>query len=297
MTFTAPNHKEPLASTLLATPTALVPGDISVVVPVRNNQAGVDRLLQGFMSIEERPREILVVDNASAVPVRVDRGFADELGVAVASAQRPGPAHARNVGWRLASAPWVLFVDSDCIPTSSLFTGLCAASNGAVGYAGGVRALANDRLSRYYEAQRTLVPPPGKDRRPAYLVTANALVWREALELVGGFDERFPCAGGEDIDLAYRLRGVGLLSYAPESAVLHDFGDGVGGFIRRFVRYGRGNRLLEAVHGTSHAPRPFWPVQRSPSHLVAALAQFALMYYGYETASLGAVVSPSSRRV
>jgi GT2 family glycosyltransferase len=143
--------------------------------------------------------------------------------------------------------------------------------------------LGTDPLSRYYDSQRILAPPSTANSRPAYLVTANALVWGKAIERVGGFDERFPFAGGEDIDLAYRLRHVGHLGYAPDAVVLHDFGDGIVGFVQRFIRYGKGNRLLEVVHQSSHKPRPFLPSHRSGFNLVIALAQFALMRYGYHT--------------
>ena len=71
--------------------------------------------------------------------------------------------------------------------------------NGAVAYAGVVRAARGDPLSRYYDTQGIFSPPlvwhQGRER-PAYLITANALVWRGAVAQVGGFDERFPDAGG-----------------------------------------------------------------------------------------------------
>ncbi len=71
--------------------------------------------------------------------------------------------------------------------------------NGAIAYAGIVRAERSDPVSQYYDAQSILNPPPlwdnGEDR-PAYLITANALVWRQALARIGGLDERFPLAGG-----------------------------------------------------------------------------------------------------
>ena len=64
------------------------------------------------------------------------------------------------------------------------------------------------------------------EERPAYLITANALVWRPALFRIGGFDERFQSAGGEDIDLGLRLWERGALAYAPSAQVLHVFDAG-----------------------------------------------------------------------
>lgn len=141
-------------------------------------------------------------------------------------------------------------------------------------------------LSDYYDRQEILSPPPDRDGRPGYLVTANVLVYRDALAAVGGFDESFPSAGGEDIDLAYRLRNVGTFRYAPQSLVLHDFSDGALGFIRRCLRYGRGNRLLEARHRRPHVPRMFSPRTPVATHYALAFSQFLLMRGGYEFSRL-----------
>ena len=83
-----------------------------------------------------------------------------------------------------------------------------------------------DRWSRYYGSQAILIPPPVEELgllRPEHLITANALVWKPALEAIGGLNETFRIAAGEDIDLGFRLREVGALSYAPTAAVSHDF--------------------------------------------------------------------------
>ena len=155
-----------------------------------------------------------------------------------------GPAAARNAGAAEATGEWLLFTDSDCAPTPSFITGYIEAMSGAVGYAGSVCAVGDGWLAGYYESQSILVPPLGAYDPPLHLITANALVWRPVFETVGGFDERFPDAAGEDIDLGLRLRQFGELAYAPAAAVVHDFGASVTQFVRRFVRYGRGNRRL-----------------------------------------------------
>ncbi|MFT3766252.1 MAG: glycosyltransferase family 2 protein [Minicystis sp.] len=193
-----------------------------------------------------------------------------------------GPARARNVGAKLATGSWLLFTDSDCEPTNSWVKGFIPALNGSIAYAGGVRAKGSDRLSRYYDTQRTLVPPPGRPGYPAYLVTANALVWRVAFDAVGGFDERFPYAAGEDIDFGLRLWRIGDISYAPEALVVHDFEPTWTAFVSRFIRYGRGNRFLAAHYGASLRPRPFVPASLSWFNAVASVAQYVSMTLGYE---------------
>jgi GT2 family glycosyltransferase len=267
-------------------PHALCASDVAVVVPVRDNQAGIDRLLAGFRKLDERPREIVIVDNRSSVVVTVDHALREELSVVVLEAPRPGPAHARNVGWRAASAPWILFTDSDCVPAWDLFDGLSRALDGAVAYAGNLRCHGAGPLVDYYESQRTHIPRALKSGEPNYLVTANALVWRDALEEIGGFDERFEHPGGEDIDLARRLRRVGRLSWAPDAVLTTDFGYTLGEFARRFVNYGRGERRLESIYGWNHVPWPFLPDEWTALNFAAAAGQFLFMYYGYKSARI-----------
>lgn len=211
-----------------------------------------------------------------------------------------GAAAARNLGARQAQTRWILFLDSDCLPTSGLIDGYRQALNGAIAYAGVVRAEQHDPISRYYDTQGILNPPPLWDdgkKRPAYLITANALIWREAFAQLGGFDERFPSAGGEDIDLGLRLWSVGPLAYAPAAHTLHAFEPHLLAFIRRFVRYGCGNRLLAARYQADLAPRLFAPHQLSLFNRFLAGVQWLSLWWGYHTAKPAQCWSlPSSQR-
>lgn len=288
MTYAASSRfRPPPCSQPLFAPRVLHPHDVSVVIPVRDNQGGIDRVLRTIDALElsARPREIVVVDDGSDGAVVVEHPIASRLNVRIVRIPKRGPAAARNEGWRTARGCWVLFIDSDCVPSETFITGFVAVMNGSVAYAGNVQALAQDELSRYYDMQHILVPPPTDAYEPAYLVTANALVWRQALVRVGGFDESFPLAGGEDIDLALRLARIGRLSYGLSSVVFHDYGDGLVDFVERFIRYGRGNRLLEERHGRSRRPEPFVPARVSLTNCVCAAIQYGAMLTGYEMGS------------
>jgi GT2 family glycosyltransferase len=162
--------------------------------------------------------------------------------------------------------------------------------SGAIAYAGVVRAAREDPLSRYYETQGIFSPPPvwhqGRER-PAYLITANALVWRNALAQVGGFDERFPDAGGEDVDLGVRLWRIGPLAYAPQAQVVHATEPHLGAFVRRFIRYGRASRLLSARYQVDLSPQRFTPQRRTALDRVLADLQFFALWWGYVTTKPG----------
>lgn len=267
MTWSPAIPSAPPRDVRLRSPLALDARSVSLVVPVRDDAVRLGRLLGSIARLGEDARllrEVIVVDNLSRVPVRAPHPPAPGLPVRVLRCPRPGPAAARNDGARHAGAPWLLFLDSDCELTSSTLGGYAAALDGSVGYAGAVRATGDDVLSRYYVPQRILEPPPDPTGRPAYLVTATALVWREAFEAAGGFDETFPLAAGEDIDLALRLLRWGKLGFAPCSRVLHDFDAALGPFLKRFFRYGRGNRNTQV---TPRAGLPDAPLRARPRSL------------------------------
>lgn len=270
-------------------PRELVLSDLTMVVPVKNNQTGVARLLEACLRAfapNRFPAEILLIDNLSHPPVEIPARLAFYLPVRILVCARTGAAAARNLGARRAQTQWILFLDSDCLPTPGLIDGYRQAMNGAIAYAGMVQAERSDRVSRYYDAQSILNPPQlwdNGEERPAYLITANALVWREALAQIGGLDERFPLAGGEDIDLGIRLWSVGPLAYAPAAQVLHTFEPNLRAFIHRFVRYGRGNRLLSARYQVDLAPYPFVPHNLSPINWLLAGLQFLALWWGYHT--------------
>jgi glycosyltransferase involved in cell wall biosynthesis len=265
--------------------------DISLVVPVKDNQTGVDRLLNSFFDTHTSaayPGEIIIIDNNSAVPLTISESFMNRgVAIRLEHCQKPGPASARNVGASYAGGQWLLFVDSDCIPTETMISGYLQATDEAIGYQGYVGALGKDTMSRYYESQQIHQPPAASDGSPAYLVTANALVSKVAFDQIGGFCEDFVLAGGEDIDLALRLKKSGQLAFVKGSVIQHQFEDGLADFLKRMIRYGRGNRMVRHFHNIKMFPLPSTARDKSvvANHFLVLLQWLALLY-GYVLQSL-----------
>lgn len=178
--------------------------DCTVVIPTIG-RPDVQGLLD-TLATPPTPREVIVVNDRPERPLRVTVPTA--LPTRVIAGPGKGPAAARNVGWRLAKAEWVAFLDDDVqldpLWTAELASDLArAAASGAVG------------------VQGTLVVPLPMERRPtdwerqvaglasANWITADMAYRRDVLAALGGFDERFRRAFREDAELAVRVLGRG----------------------------------------------------------------------------------------
>ncbi len=273
--------------------------EITIIIPVKNNQKGIDLFLDVFFKTHtgnQLPREIIIVDNNSQPPIELQPNF--PISVKLLRCTKIGPASARNHGLKNATTEWILFTDSDCVPTTNTLSGYFNTQNGSLGYAGNIKALGNDVISKYYEQQEILVPPKvyetPDEPRPDYLITANCLVWRSALETIGGFNETINLAGGEDIDLGFRLRNIGQLSYAFDSIMYHDFGNGLFAFRERFIRYGHGNKIISRLYDLDLTPRIFKPNKRTPLHYLLSFLQYVWLTKGYKSNTK--TKTPNTRR-
>ena len=200
---------------------------VSVAMPTYRRPDLLSRCLEALLA-QDCPRdayEIVVADDGPDDDTRatVER-FAGQArargGPAVRYAPRPpdgakGPAAARNRGWRAARGAIVAFTDDDTIPQPDwLVRGAAAFEHGAAAAWGHVRMPIPAVPTDYERDAHGL--------EGAEFVTANCFVRRDALEAVGGFDERFGMAWLEDSDLHFSLLSRGFqVVPAPEAVVLH----------------------------------------------------------------------------
>lgn len=240
-------------------------------------------------SADNFPREIIIVDNNSSLKIELKRTDYS-IPVRLLTCSKTGPVSARNFGVQHSQTDCLLFTDSDCVPTSCLLTGYLKLQNGSVGYAGNIKAHGQDFISKYYEQQEILVPPKVYERpnkpRPDYLITANCLVWRPAFDNVGGFNETIKIAGGEDIDLGFKVLNVGLLFYAFDSIAKHNFGIALRDFKERFERYGYGNKIISKLYDIELKPKTFKPNKPTPMNFILAFLQNIWLTKGYKKLTL-----------
>jgi GT2 family glycosyltransferase len=203
------------------------PPDVTVVVPSHGRRLRLRWLLNALeeQSLPPHRWEVVVVhDYGDREAQDLFRRHPIMEGSRLRHIQiAPGtgsPARQRNLGWRAAHASLVAFTDDDCRPDARWLERLleeAARRPGAI-VQGATRS---DPLEVGIWAgphtRSVSVSPPGP-----FAQTCNILYPKSVLEQVGGFDERFTRAVGEDLDLALRARAAGApLVGAPGALVFH----------------------------------------------------------------------------
>ncbi|MEH0845799.1 glycosyltransferase, partial [Micromonospora sp. CPCC 205711] len=180
-----------------------------------------------------------------------------------------GPAAARNIGWRAARQPWVVFLDDDVVPARDWAWRL--RDDLAVGdRVGGVQGLVE-------------VPLPA-DRRPTdwergtaglaegEWITADMAYRRAALATVDGFDERFPRAYREDAELAHRVRRAGWELVRGRRTVTHPVRPEDRWVSLRVQRGNADDALLRRLYGPQWRAELGLPPGRRPRHVAVTAA-------------------------
>lgn len=205
---------------------------LSVVIPTYNRQASLSRCLASLQEQEDAPPfEVIAVDDGSDDDTAaVLKRYQSHLPLqTVRSPGNEGPGAARNRGVALSTGTHVLFIDDDVEAHPRLLASHAEAhaAGSANAVIGVMLAPEGTRLpswSRWeqeqLEKQYSMMAAGRFEPTPRQFYTANASLARSHLESVAGFDPSFRRA--EDVELAYRLRRLGLrFVFRPDAIVTH----------------------------------------------------------------------------
>jgi glycosyltransferase involved in cell wall biosynthesis len=222
-----------------------VASEISVVVPVRNEEASIRALLEGLLSQTLPPKEIVLTDGGSIDATReiIEEFIKDGAPVRLIRERNSLPGRARNIGAKNSRYPWIAFTDAGTRSAPDWLASL--AENVGDGSAVDVVYGSYDPVvdSFYRECAAIAYVPPAASSaegpvRPRSIV--SALMRRTVWEAVGGFPEHLRSA--EDLLFMNKIEQSGFrIARAPQAVVYWSIQPGLWSTFRRFSVYARNN--------------------------------------------------------
>ncbi len=235
---------------------------LSVVVPTFERHSKLEACVASLAAQgADAVGEVVIADDGSADDTRAWLEAAPRrdwpFALRVLRLDHRGPAAARNAGVRAARCELVAFTGDDCV----LAPGWAEAHLGAHGGSRGGSVLGHTtwlpslRVTPFmhYQENGGSQFAYGRIADPAdagwrYYYTTNVSSPRGLL-LEHPFDERFPAARYEDMELGWRLEQQGhRVVYRPEALAWHDHPIGFEAFRGRCPEYGEYAALFHRLH-------------------------------------------------
>jgi N-acetylglucosaminyl-diphospho-decaprenol L-rhamnosyltransferase len=241
----------------------------AVYIPNFNGSAQLGRTLRG-LAAQTRPAEVVLVDNGSSDDsVALARRELPEINV-LELGENLGFGSALNRAVAAHPADAVILLNNDAEPEPRFVEALLDGLGAGVDSVAGV--LLQERAPELIDsagvvADATLLGFDYLHGEPAVAATGAAdplgptggaaLYRREALEAVGGFDERI-FLYYEDLDLALRLAAAGgRCRLAPEARALHAYSASLGAAsAAKYARTGWSRGYMLRRYGVMGSPRP-----------------------------------------
>lgn len=227
---------------------------ITVIIPAYNSQKTLPALLNSLSDQIYKDFETIVIDDCSQDnTLGVIKSYPFQY---IRLNKNSGPAYCRNIGAKSARGDILVFTDSDCRPeknwlhniheyfskchydaimgklilTSSNFLGDSISALGfPAGGSVGFEKIWRVDIMGFTES----------------LSSCNCGIKKEIFHKMGGFDESFPYAGGEDSYMAYSLIQAGYkIKYCPDVIVFHEARNSFKDFLRWQFRRGESSYLF-----------------------------------------------------
>jgi len=204
----------------------------------------LNRLLDSLQTQSKSFEKVYLIDDASPLKYEIRHRFVEKIMLV----ENGGPAKARNVGIDKVlglGIQHIFFTDHDCIldkEWNEQMTLFLENSNFAA--VGGMTYSWGKTLLDYYHdingtlAGKWLLP----DRKELWYMPSLNFGMKAFAAEEFPFDERFPSAAGEDVDLCLRLRSKYKIGFCQKAKLWHDYGyknsiSGFNKFIKLFKKY------------------------------------------------------------
>ncbi len=200
---------------------------LSIIIPYHNSAQTIGKLLASIKKSKGAPTyEVIVVDDGSDDEFRVQSSWFR----VVRLKKNKGPAAARNRGAAAARGKFLVFLDSDVEVFPDTLKNLAAI------YLDDPDVVAVTGVWTKEQRTRTFFPNFKALRDWSYWInerdvggyyflfsTRIASIKKSVFLRLGGFDESYPAALVEDIELTYRIARRYAILFAPNVRVRHEF--------------------------------------------------------------------------
>lgn len=189
---------------------------VAVVIPTRNRLEPLKCCLRQLIPYLKQHPECMVIvsDDGDAARTKAELGTEFDVVRVIQGPQR-GPAANRNWGAANSEGELLIFLDDDCRPEPNLVAAY-------------QRAATSNPECSVFEGRITAegIETGFADTVPSnetggYLWSCNFAIRRELFTSIGRFDERYPFAAMEDVDLRFRIAGKSSIQFISEARVYH----------------------------------------------------------------------------
>jgi len=279
--------------------------DVSVVVPT-HNRASLLKVHLRALAEQSFPRKstewIIVCDGCIDDSAQVARDAGSDW---VIEQVGSGPAAARNAGLAAATAPIVLFLDDDIIPTEGWVQALVddfESDDSKVLHMGycphaptGIVTHLDRRNAAWYESKIAVLREPGYRLGFTDFFGGNFGVDRGEFRLFGAFDPSFWLA--EDFEMAFRALHSGWqIRFVPAARAEHHAHRDAHAYGDQAFRAGQADAMFVRVH-PEVAPHVRIGIKRRPLKRVAGAAWRGLSLRSPAGVGLAERLAPIAERV
>jgi glycosyltransferase involved in cell wall biosynthesis len=259
--------------------------DFSVVIPTYDRPGCLRSLLEGVgRQTFDGTFEVIVVNDGGPALEEIVEPFRASFALTLVNQENSGPAKARNHGAALAAGRWLVFIDDDCVPQQDWLaeTARACRAHPEAGIGGRVVNLLDSNI--YASASQLLVDflyeYYGHDggRSGRFFTTNNMALPTAMFRQLGGFDENFPKAAGEDREFCDRWSHFGFsLQYDQDVIVGHAHDLALTSFAKQHFRYGSAAKLYWELR----RQRVGRGLKMEPGGFYAGLLSYPLKRHGF----------------
>ncbi|MFA5358079.1 MAG: glycosyltransferase [archaeon] len=198
----------------------------SIIIPAHNAEKTISGCLNSVLNQNSSKKfEIIVVDDGSTDGTAREIKKIKSGKIKYFFQKNSGPAKARNFGAKKAFGRIIIFIDSDCMAEKNWLEEMMAPfkKKDIAGVQGAYKTKQKEFMAKFSQIEiEERYERMKRAKEIDWIGSYSAAYDKKIFFEVGGFNESFPIASGEDPELSYRLQESGhKIFFNTEAIVYH----------------------------------------------------------------------------